>query len=280
MKILTLIIVITASIFAPNNYKIDEQNKLLFDFDNEKYDKEYFLLGMLDEYLGYSRTFTGSDYLNQKVDITTTKLELKYLLFIDSLFNLEYSDITIVDNGSNIKICSPALSKRIDDFYIYKESNWRTKENDTVYYGYLNNEKFETPKQKLSFLLGAYVRYGKNVDALSAMISWFKKEDLLDKNKTFDNVSNAIEMGNSWVKLNFCSEILGDFYCKDIEIISISTFPTLNYVFFAPSDIIQEVISEAERLKRQIETINTNVNFTRDGSKFIWDGSREPPMRQ
>ena len=74
---------------------------------------------------------------------------------------------------------------------------------------------------------------------------------------------------------------LTHFECKDVEYVYRNSLPAGNFLFFAPSDKMPEVICEAECLNRQIETINTDqVNFTRDGSKFIWDGNREPPARQ
>src|SRR5262249_2209987 len=91
-------------------------------FDDKKYDKESFLIGFLNEYMGYQRTFTnGDDFYYQRVDIMG-KEELKKALFIDSLFSSGYPDITIVNNGApmGIKLYSPTLSKKIDTYYEYK----------------------------------------------------------------------------------------------------------------------------------------------------------------
>jgi len=93
-------------------------------FDNKKYDKECFLIGTLNEYMGYQRTFTNEDaFYYQRIDIMGQS-ELRNALFIDSLFNMDYSDITIVNNGASqgIKIYSPTLSLKIDNYYNYAPS--------------------------------------------------------------------------------------------------------------------------------------------------------------
>src|SRR5690606_16541338 len=101
------------------------------------------------------------DFYYQRVDIMGRE-ELKHALFIDSLFSSDYADITIVYNGApmGIKIYSPALSLKIDDYYDYKPNGSRTSARDTVYYGRVSGENFKTEKQKLSFLLGAYLSDG------------------------------------------------------------------------------------------------------------------------
>jgi len=41
-----------------------------------------------------------------------------------------------------------------------------------------------------------------------------------------------------------------------VEYVNTKSFPVANIVLFTPTEKIQEVISEAERLNRLIETIN------------------------
>ena len=57
---------------------------LVAQFNGGKYDKEIFLIGTLNDYMGYQRTFTnGNGFSYQKVDDMSTK----HALFIDSLFS-------------------------------------------------------------------------------------------------------------------------------------------------------------------------------------------------
>ena len=177
--------------------------------------------------------------------------------------------------GGPFRVSSPTLSQKIGDFYIYEPTMRLNVYNEPMYNVRLKKERFETPKQKLSFLLGAYVRHGRKMDTLSSLISWYKSEGLLDVNKNFNNATNAILMSSIWDKENYYAEILTDFNCTDIEYIDIEMFPSMYWIFFVSSAKIQEVISYAEHLNEQIETINTNqVNFTTDGTKYIRERQR------
>ena len=249
-------------------------------FDNEKYCKESFLIGTLDEYMGYQRTFTnGNNFYYQRVDIMG-KEDLKNALFIDSLFCSDYTDITIVNNGApkGIKIYSPSLSLKIDDYYNYKPQHHWTSQGDTIYGGDIKKEKFESEKQKLSFILGAYLRYRINKDRINSTIQFLKKGNFLEENKEYENVSFGFSMPNAPSKAKICVDLLKDLGCKDVEyIISKGYIPVGHFVIFIPSDKIREVIDDAEYLCQYIETINTNyVEFTPNGQKFIWDEPVRP----
>jgi len=245
-------------------------------FDNEKYDKESFLIGTLNEYMNYQRTFTnGSKFYYQRVDIMSQG-DLKHALFIDSLFNLDYSDITIVNNGApqGIKIYSPSLSLKIDDFYDYRPERHWTLQGDTIHSGHLKKEMFETEKQKLSFLLGVYLRYGFGKDRTNTVIQSLKRDNLLEGNKEYENV---FSMSNAPSKAKVCVELLKELDCNAEYVMRQTTIPVGHFVIFIPSNKIREVIIEAVRLTKYIETIDTNhVNFILDGKKFIWDEPEKP----
>jgi len=252
-------------------------------FDNEKYDKESFLIGTLNEYMNYQRTFTNGDsFYYQRVDIMGQD-ELKNALFIDSLFSSDYPDITIVNNGASlgIKIYSPTLSSKIDNYYNYKPSIMMTMQHDTIYGGSVKKEMFKTEKQKLSFLLGVYLRYGRNKDMTNSRIQFFKKDNYLSKDKKLENVSVGLSMANAPSKAQACVEILKDLGCIDVEYVVLKGVPVGHHVIFIPSDKIQKVIDDAECLGKCIETIDTNhVIFTPNGTKFIWVEPAKPPFQK
>ena len=251
-------------------------------FDNEKYDKEYFLIGILNEYMGYPRTFTKrDDFYYQRVGIMS-KDNLKLALFIDSMFNLDYTDITIIDNGASQGIIySPTLSQKIDEYYNYEPSRLYTISGDTVYRGNLKKEKFTTEKQKFSFLLGAYLIYGGDKVRTNSFIQLLKKEKLFNKEKGYENVSYGLFMPNAQTKAKICVEFLKDLACKDVEYVSRKSIPAGNFVIFVPYNKILEVINEAERLEKYIEKIDIHhVEFTPDGTKFIWEEPVEPAFQK
>lgn len=218
-------------------------------FNSTLYDKEAFLIGTLDDYLGYQRTFNAESdsFYYQKVDIYS-KDELKTALFIDSLFNSKYTDIYLIDNGApkGIKLYSSTLSKRIDKYFEYKTSGSRTMQGDTIFYGLIKKDMFKTNKEKLSFLLGVFLRYGHN--------------------------DNRIVTSNSTSKAAVCADILKEFGCEDVEYtIKKGYIPVGHIITFKPSQKIQKVIEEADKLNYYISHINTvKIKFTPDGTKYIW----------
>jgi hypothetical protein len=245
-------------------------------FNNEMYDKELFLIGTLNEYMGYQRTLTHADYFYyQRIDILSNN-ELKHTLFIESLFNTDYPDITIVNNGASIglKMYSPSLSLQVDDYYSYAPSGRFSGQMDTVYAGVLKNEKFVTEKQMRSFILGAYLRYGRNSEGTNSLIQLLKRENLMEIDKEFNREVYAIAMTNAPTKAKLCAALLENLGCENVEFYYRKSIPAGNFVFFTPSQKIIDVINEAELLKGYIEIINTDqVEFTPNGDKFIW---REP----
>lgn len=247
-------------------------------FDQKKFDKESFLIGTLSEYMGYQRTFTNKDdFYYQRVDIMSQQ-ELKRAIFIDSMFHLNYADITIVNNGApqGIKIYSPSLTKKIDEYYNYKPTDIRTMPGDTVYGGNIIKERFDTEKQKNSFLLGAALRYGGDQSRANSIIQSLKNDKLLAGDQEHEDVAYAFSMSNAPTKAQICVDFLKDLGCEDVEFVSRNTIPAGNFVVFTPNSAMLEIINEAERLRQHIEKIDTShIEFTADGTKFIW---KEPAV--
>lgn len=242
-------------------------------FDNKKYDKEFFLIGTLNEYMGYQRTFSKSDYFYyQRIDIMS-KNDLKYALFIDSLFSVDYKDITIVNNGApqGIKMYSPTLSKRVDDFYDYSPGSTFTGQMDTVYSGKLKKQKFVTDKQIYSFLLGAYLRYGEDKNRTNIITQLLKKENKIDSAKLYENECYAFNLPNAPSKAKLCGELLKGLGCESVDYIYRTSIPAGHFVIFNPTRKMIDVINDAKLLSAYIETINTDkIEFTPNGTKFIW----------
>ena len=285
-------------------------------FDNKKYDKESFLVGILNEYMGNKRVFIAGidDFYYQRID-NFPQGELKNVLFIDSLFNSDYSDIYFTNNGARIGIemYSYNLSVVIDKYYEYKPyydrvidgdtllglssvafekylkitpSLIRTINGDTIYSAELKNEIFETDKQKLSFLLGAFLRFGmcgtKEGEPSKMRIEIEKSMpnspilhiiDARDPEKVNDKcIKYCFSMPNVSNKAKICAELLKETGCTDVEyIINEDFIPSSCFVIFKPSQEVQELIDDAESLKRIISEINTtDIEFTSDGNKFRW----------
>lgn len=192
-------------------------------FGQFNFEKESFLIGTLDEYMGHQQTFnsTGDKFYYQMVDIYFQD-EKKIAFLIDSLFKLENTDLHINNNGSSkgIKLYSATLSKKVDKYYIYKPSGLHTVSRDTIFSGSLKKDMIKTDEQKLSFLAGVFLRNGGTTDSKECFIS----------------------IPNSPNKANLCTEFLKELNCKDVELKILNNIPTGYWVFFEPSDKINEII--------------------------------------
>lgn len=227
-------------------------------FNAQKYDKMAFLVGSLDEFEGYQRTFTADDdYYYQRVDIYTQE-EIRTTMFVRHLFLQAYPDIYVVNNGvsKGIKLYSPKLSDEIDRYYNFNPSDSTTNRGDAIYTGTIKKEELETEKQKLSFLLGAFLRYGI----------------------TYQDFYLSLPASPDKAKL--CAEILKDCGCSDVEYIVYEDYvPVGHKVYFKPSANVKNVMNEAERLRKYIERINVgSIVFSPKGKKFIWKDPPETPL--
>lgn len=248
-------------------------------FDNSKYEKETFLIGILNEYMGHQVTFTnGNDYYYQRVDIIA-KHNLNRALFIDSLFSNDFPDIKIVKNEApmGIKLYSAALSKKIDNYYNYKPSSISTAQGDKVYFGELIKEKFNSEKQINSFLLGCYTVYGEDTNSVNSNIKSFKKRNLIKEDYKIEENSLAFSMPNAPTKAILCATFLKQLGCKNVTYGYINTIPAGHFVIFKPSLIVLKIIDDAKRLRQYISSIDVSkVKFTLDGTKYIQQKPYKP----
>jgi hypothetical protein len=230
-------------------FKCSSLKTITFLGELESFDKECFLIGTLNDYLGHQQTFESLDsfYLHQ-VDIYSQHEE-KISAFIDSLFNKEYPDIyTITDvKSSSIRLYSSSLAKIIDGYYNYRPTIMMTMSGDTVYTGIINKEKIKTESQKLSFLAGFYLRYGTALNN-SSKIRIFR--DIEGKEPAPNTY--WIRYGNSLSKAQLSMELLNEFKCGGKRIIKRNSIPVVQWLFFIPSEKIQRVIEAVDTLQALI----------------------------
>ncbi len=239
-------------------------------FDATTYDKEKFLIGTLNEYMGYDRSFTprhSFDY--QRIDILHQE-ELKNALFIDSLFQSDHPDITLVNNGApmGIKLYSSSLSQIVDQYFDYTQS---PSQSDSVYSGRLKKDRFQTDKDKLSFLLGVYLMYGLDETKATDYLLDLKQEVYPENRYIRSEKVHGISLPNSSPKAQISAELLKSLGCKKVQYVQQFGIPYRHFVFFKPSTKVKKIIQESHRLKSEIESISTDhATFTPDGTKFIW----------
>ncbi|MDR2953690.1 MAG: hypothetical protein LBV43_01245 [Prevotella sp.] len=200
--------------------------------DLSNFDKESFLIGTLDDYMGRQQTFTASvdSFDFQKVDIYAQS-EKGIALLIDSLFKDEYNDLYITNNNApkGIKLYSKPLAAKVNEYYNFKSTGGFTMYGDTVYTGYLIPEKFSTESRKLSFLAGAFLRSGGK----------------------FENGTYYITIPNSPSKARVCANLLKEMGCTDVSYEMLPNYiPVGHWVYFRPSQEVENILQQLSPIKK------------------------------
>jgi hypothetical protein len=192
-------------------------------------DNEYFLLGTLSDYMGRETYKT----VNGRVD-KYHQSERKLCFAIDSILKDTYPDLrmTTARNG-DFELYSVLLAGEIDKFYNYQPSG-RMNINarldtmtqfsdsllsellqtaDTIYFGRLKSGIFETDMQKLSFITGAFFRFGR-----------------------FRHSAYYISVANSVSKVKVLTQLLKEMNCENVEYKIQESIPFIHTVYFSPTE--------------------------------------------
>lgn len=204
----------------------------VFTFGQKKdliLDTESFLLGTLSDYMG--RRVSQND--EDKID-NYGSYEKSLVLKIDSLFKADYEDLLINKTepiqifGYGYKINSKKLAAKINSNYTYKVYSWSQKK-DTTLYGKLKENIFENELKKISLIIGAYSRFGEQID------------------KRY-----SLRFANSLSKFSECEKILKELGCKKVEIKINKARPTTQLIFFKPSKKLKLYLKKYNYLRKQI----------------------------
>lgn len=236
-NLIVLIIVLTLS-------SCDMKDKNSIDYD-------YFLIGTLSDYMGREKYQTVEDRVDKY-----SQSEQQLCMTIDSIFKNSYPDLEInssvhkISKKNEFELHSKTLAERIESFYSYKASgrmayhgqddfknlnidsltktpDFYSTNFDTIYTGRLKLNVFETEKQKLSFITGAYVRYGWRTDSLY-----------------------HIRVFNSISKVRILNELLKDEGCTNVDYeIKKGYIPTGHTVHFIPTEQLNDYFKRYIKLK-------------------------------
>jgi hypothetical protein len=239
----------------------ENKGSLFVSFDvHIDMDKESFLIGTLNDYMGHQQTFTvGSDSsgflikeILKKADnpdllpqfIESVKDRYQFVdgyypeeknlaLLTQSLFSSEFPDLHLIESSGGIRSYSASLSEIINGYYDYNPSGIMTVLFDTVYSGSLKLERLKTFRQKLSFLAGAFLRDGYSSESEGYYLS----------------------MPNSVGKAKLCSSLLKEFDCKNVvHKVFEGHIPCGNTVSFEPSETIAELIKRVKTIEENLES--------------------------
>ena len=195
----------------------------------QKLDKEFLLLGTLDEYMG--RRLTGED--DVKVD-RYYPYEGGIASVIYTLFKKKYPDLEYTMEASgHKKLLSKKLSVKVNNYFLLEQKNGsRTLINNQwvpIYNGNLKEDVFKSDKQRCSYLAGAFLRYGR-VQGDSVRI---------------------IHFANSGGKVEVCEKLLKQLGCKDIKFLSEDRIPRSNTFSFVPTKKLEAFLQKAMKLRKE-----------------------------
>lgn len=187
-----------------------------------------FILGTLDDYMGrklYPELTTRIDRfyayeypLVRKLDSLITPAAFDYKRLFEN-------------DSSGIQLFSKKISILLNSNYDYFDSHSRTMDQDTIYYGKLRNNIFDSDLRKISFLLGAYIRFGD-----------------------FNGNLYTISIPNSASKIKVCESLLNELKCKDVVYtIKRNYIPVGHSVSFHPTEKLLEYFRLFSYLRNQIQ---------------------------
>lgn len=213
-------------------------------------DAHYFLLGTLRDYLGREKYESEQDLVDQY-----HPSEKKLYETIDSMFQKSYPNLklTVFENKKTdykrYELRSKALKDSIDSFFSFRYSRRGTakeyidyetvnidslmksddfyeKYYDSIFTGSLKQNVFKTKLQKLSFITGAYVRYGSQVDSLY-----------------------QISVANSTSKVKTLEMLLNDVGCTNVNYEITPAIPYGHKVRFTPTAQLQEYFTRYKKMR-------------------------------
>lgn len=204
-----------------------------------KAEREYYILGTLDDYMG-REIDPGDQNLLDRYDATQGPLVTN----VDSILKIDYptSDYKVEKytdkegNPSGFKISSLILSRRFNEYYEFKPTGSSTADIDPL----LNNQRemtgilkqniFSNNNEKLAFLAGVYVRYGFASDT-----------------------AYEISIGNGPYKASVCYKILKDMDCSPSYIILKDHVPVPHILYFHPTLRVKAYLKRFMPLRKQLD---------------------------
>jgi hypothetical protein len=191
-------------------------------------DGESFLLGTVSDYMGREVLTNEKDKIEQYEFYEKCLVNKIYSLLIG-----KYSDLLIkkFETTGDRKICSKKLAEKINANYSYYKSG-AVENNEPVFYGQLKTNILTTELQKISFIVGAYSRFGSH-----------------------ENERYCIRMFNSEGHFDVCKIIVKELNCEEIEIKIkiVDNIPTNQLIYFKPSKELMKYFVNYAYIRNQIE---------------------------
>jgi len=203
-----------------------------------KTEREYYILGTLDDYMGRQINPRDENLLD-RYDASQGPLVTN----VDSILKIDYpiSDYKVkkyIDKAGNplsFKIFSKVLSEKFNGYYEFKPSGSSTSDNDPllndkpIMMGMLKQDIFGNNSNKLAFLAGVYVRYGFPSDT-----------------------AYEISIANGPYKAAVCYKILKDMNCRPSYIILKDNIPVGYQLSFHPTQQVKSYLQRFMPLRKEL----------------------------
>jgi hypothetical protein len=188
-------------------------------------------------------------------------------LFVTALFKNDYSDLRVLrvcsvspfvryygsevktaadpkdpvcnsSTGFDMELLSSSLAKTVAGYYNFDYDNVSAVSSggDIGHRGVINKEKIVTDAQKMSFLAGVFMRYGR-----------FRNPH--------DSSRYYVDVPNSFSKSKECVDILKEFGCKNVK--EIQTRQSREYLDFNASNKIRDLITLIDNL--DVKTLESHA---------------------
>lgn len=220
-KILITLLLISNFLFSQNNYKLDQDS---------------FILGMFNDYNGRLIALTHNKESSQLTSFYCSQNKLKQV-FLDTLKKYYNTDDVKVENGV---VYSKSLAKHFNNYYKIKKVEYSGFAYDGIDYDAysltLKSKIFTTNDKKISFILGAFYRYGK-----------------IENNEVLIKIANSISHFRTIQ--NFLKKVGFKYHTKEI---CHDCIPVVRTVVFTPSKEYLPYFLEINIPKSTYEDCNKN----------------------
>jgi hypothetical protein len=219
-----------------------------------KIQREYFLLGTLNDYMGRSVDPRDKNLVDRYDAIQGPLVNT-----LDSILKLDYPNsayrVERYTDSKNaplsFKIFSDTLFKKLNKYYIFKQSGSFTSDNNPqlnnrpILVGALKTNVFHNDSEKLAFLAGTYVRFGLSNDT-----------------------AYEISIANSYSKAIVCYHLLTDFKCKATYQVRQNYIPTGFHVYFHPNAQVKAYLQNYIYLRKRLdEALNAYIQKIKSESR-------------
>lgn len=195
-------------------------------------DFKYFFYGTLSDYIGRNKCAKYPENADYYYPYEESLMQFNYDYLKEG-----YRDL-VIDSVERRTLKSKVLTEEINKLFKFKFDDGFCSDRedangeliDSSFVGKIKTEIFKTKQQKISYLVGAYVRYGVKSDT-----------------------SYSIRIANSLSTFPACMKLLEEIGCKDIRSKIVENIPVGYTIWFTPTKELKSYLSKYMFLRQKLE---------------------------